>query len=253
VIVPDHLPDGTSELLLGERDMPYDPARVSRREFSLADVRTPVMATGAIVSSRALLVAVVLLGEIAARANELSAGKAAEALRLCEEASRASWMNQPAAMTPLDDAVLLAEAAVAADDTDPHAHLALFCTLDHQFQIAGLSWRSFSRLQRIRREIERASALAPDDPDILVARGGFLCRIPRPLGGDSALGEKLLLRALELRPDHVVGRLDLAKSLAARHAPEARARAYGALALAKRQHATRQEIEAEELLASLRD
>jgi hypothetical protein len=197
------------------------------------------------------IVACVVMIAIAARANELSAAKAAEALRLCEETSRVSWMNKSAAITPLDDVVAVAEAAVAADESDAHAHLALFCVLARQLEIAGLSWRSFSRLQRVHREIDRASALAPEDPEILVARGALLCRIPRPLGGNPALGEKLLLRALELKPEHVGGRLYLAKALAARHAPEARARAYEALALAKKAGATREGIEAQELLASL--
>jgi len=189
----------------------------------------------------------------ASRGNEVSAAKAAEALRRCDEASRASWMDKPAAITPLDDVVVIAEAAVAADDSDARAHLALFCALSRQLEIAGLSWRSFSRLRRVHREIDRAGMLAPDDPDILVARGGFLCRIPRPLGGNQVLGEQLLLRALELEPEHVVGRLYLAKALAARRAPEARARTYEALALAKKKHASREQVEAEELLASLRD
>jgi hypothetical protein len=190
---------------------------------------------------------------IAARANEISAGKAAEALRLCDETSRASWMNKTAALKPLDEVVVVAESAVAVDDSDAHAHLALFCALDRQLEVAGLSWRSFSRLQRVHREIDRANALAPDDPEVLVARGGFLCRTMRPLGGDPALGEKLLVRALALKPDHVVGRLYLAMALAARRAPEARARAYEALAAARHAQAAREEVEAEELLASLRD
>jgi hypothetical protein len=198
-------------------------------------------------------VACVVAIAIAARANERSAAKATEALRLCDETSRVSWMNKSAAMAPLDEVVALAEAAVAADDSDAHAHLALFCALARQLEIAGLSWRSFSRLQRVHGEIDRASALAPDDAEILVARGGLLCRIPRLLGGNPALGEKLLLRALELKPQHVGARLYLAKALATRHAPGARARAYEALALAKKAGATREEIEAQQLLASLPD
>jgi len=122
-----------------------------------------------------------------------------------------------------------------------------------QLQIAGLSWRSFDRLQRLHREINRAAALAPDDPDVLVARGELLCQIPRPLGGNRALGEKLFERALELKPDHVAGRLYLAKAIAARHAPDARARAYEALAVAKKAGAVREQSEAQELLASLDD
>ena len=205
------------------------------------------------VACSGLVVAALLAIATGARANELSAAKAADALRRCDEASRASWMDKPAAIIPLDDVVVIAEAAVTADDTDARAHLALFCALSRQLEIAGLSWRSFSRLRRVHREIDRASVLAPEDPDVLVARGGFLCRIPRPLGGNATLGEQLLLHALALEPEHVVGRLYLAKALAARRAPEARARTYEALALAKKRHATREEIEAEELLASLRD
>ena len=185
-----------------------------------------------------------------ARANEASRATSREALGMCEEVDPDAE-HKTAAIDRLDRAIALAESAIAADERDTLAHLALFCALGRQLQVAGLSWRSFARLQRAHQEIDRASELAPDEPDVLVARGEFLCQIPRPLGGNQALGEELLARALELKPDHVAGRLYFAKAIAARHAPDARAQAYEALAAAKKAGAVREQAEAQELLASL--
>jgi hypothetical protein len=196
------------------------------------------------------LCCVVALTIVQARASDLSSARAREAMRLCT-AVDAEAEGQTAAMEKLDRAVVVAQSAIAADDSDAHAHLALFCGLGRQLEIAGLSWRSFGRLAAANEAIDRAAALAPEDPDVLVARGAFISGIPRPLGGNRALGEKLLAHALEIAPDHVGARLHLAKSMAARHAPEARLRAYEAIAAAKKAGAAREQAEAAKLLASI--
>ena len=185
-----------------------------------------------------------------ARANDLSAAQAREATRICAEVDPEA-RGRTAAMDDLDRAVTIAENAIAADETDARAHLALSCALGRQLQIAGLSWRSFGRLQRVHEAMDKAAALAPEDPDVLAARGELACQLPRPLGGNRALGEKLLARALEIAPNHVAARLYLARSIATRSAPEARAQAHEAIAAAKKAGAAREQAEAEKLLASL--
>jgi cytochrome c-type biogenesis protein CcmH/NrfG len=43
-------------------------------------------------------------------------------------------------------------------------------------------------------------ALAPDDPDILTAKGAFLIELPRYLGGDAEQGRALLRAAVAKDP-----------------------------------------------------
>ncbi|HXJ35321.1 MAG TPA: hypothetical protein VMS22_14910 [Candidatus Eisenbacteria bacterium] len=187
-----------------------------------------------------------------ARANDASTARAKDALKVCNEVDRMPADKQKK-IDFLDKGVEMGEAAIAADDEDPRAHFALFCNLAKQCDMAGLSWRILGRLRRMQAEIDRAYELAPRDPDILVSRGELLRRLPGPLGGDKEKGERLLFLAVEIKPDHVAARLYLARALADDGAPEARAKAYEALALAKKAGAVREQAEAQELLASLND
>jgi hypothetical protein len=204
---------------------------------------------------RLFLVSALLAGTVGllapiARANDVSTAKAKDALRVCNEVDRMPADKQRK-MDFLDKGVEMGEAAVAADDEDPRAHFALFCNLAKQCDMAGLSWRILGRLRRMQAEIDRAYELSPRDPDILVSKGELLRRLPGPLGGDKEKGERLLILAVEIKPDHVPARLYLARALADDGAPEARAKAYEALALAKKAGSAREQAEAQELLASL--
>jgi len=206
---------------------------------------------------RLLLMSALLAGTVGwlapiARANDASTARAKDALKVCNEVDRMPADKQKK-IDFLDKGVEMGEAAIAADDEDPRAHFALFCNLAKQCDMAGLSWRILGRLRRMQAEIDRAYELAPRDPDILVSRGELLRRLPGPLGGDKEKGERLLFLAVEIKPDHVAARLYLARALADDGAPEARAKAYEALALAKKAGAVREQAEAQELLASLND
>lgn len=186
-------------------------------------------------------------------ANELSSAKAAEAMVVCMSVDGMPETDKAKKIQRLAEGVAVAEAAVAADEQDARAHLALFCNVGKKLDLAGLSWRVFGELRRMQAEIDRAQQLAPDDPDILVAKGEMLRRVPGPLGGNKEQGRALLARAVEVRPDHVSARLYLAHALADDGDPGARARIYEALAVAKKAGAVREQSEAQQLLASLRD
>ena len=54
-------------------------------------------------------------------------------------------------------------------------------------------------------------ALAPDDPDLLVAKGALLLELPWFLGGDAKQGEGLLRAALAKDPSNPVVRRYLSK------------------------------------------
>jgi hypothetical protein len=186
-------------------------------------------------------------------ANDLSSAKAAEAMVVCDSADRMPAADKAKKIKRLEEGVVLSEAAIAADEQDARAHLALFCNVGRELDLAGLSWRVFGQVRRMQAEIDRAQELAPDDPDILVAKGELLRRLPGPLGGNKEQGRALLLHAVQIRPDHLPARLYLARALADDRDPGARAGVYEALAAAKKAGAVREQSEAQELLASLRD
>jgi cytochrome c-type biogenesis protein CcmH/NrfG len=192
-----------------------------------------------------------LLG--AALAGDAPAAMAEQALAICQSVERMPAGDTERKLARLADGLRMSEAAVAADDGNARAHLAVCCNLGKQLDLTGLSLRAFGRLRRMQAEVERAAALAPDDPDVLIARGEILRRTPVSLGGDRELGRALLRRAVELYPDHVAARLYLARAMADDRAPDARTRVSEAVAAAKRCGAAAEQSEAEELLASLRD
>jgi hypothetical protein len=142
-----------------------------------------------------------------------------------------------------------AERAVAADDGDALAHFAVFCSLGGRMQRQGISLAALSNLRRLRREIDRTLALAPDYADALAGKGSLLCETPWLLGGDPAAGEVLLRRAIVLDPEWVRPRLTLAEALLARgERAEAATVAREALALAEREQDAEKVVDARALL-----
>jgi cytochrome c-type biogenesis protein CcmH/NrfG len=183
-----------------------------------------------------------------ARANETSRAMAFQAFVLCKSIDRMPLADPEAT---IEEGIRLSEAAVAADAEDGRAHLALFCNIGRQLDLAGLGWRTFGRLRRAKIAIARAYELAPYDPDILIAKAEMLRRLPATLGGDKAGAFALLRRAVELEPDNVGVRLHLARATAADRSPDARACIFDALALAERNGAVQEQSEARALLISL--
>jgi tetratricopeptide (TPR) repeat protein len=186
-----------------------------------------------------------------AGADDRSRPLTAAALSLCERVDDTPEGDRTDRLARLEEGVRMSEAAIAADSSDARAHLALFCSLGKQLTLAGLSWRSLGRLSRAREAIDHAQALAPADPDVLVAKGEMIRRLPLPLGGDKAAGLLLIRRAVEIAPDHVAARLHLARAMADDGAPDARAQIRRALEVAERCGAERERSEARALLASL--
>jgi cytochrome c-type biogenesis protein CcmH/NrfG len=164
---------------------------------------------------RLLAASVLLLGVLAGRVAAVPAGhpEALEALGLCRAAERLQGM---ARRDSLERGLVLARAAVAADAADAAAHFATFCTLGRLVQLRGLDvWHPFDALRALG-ELDAAVRLAPDDPDILAAKGAVLMRLPRLLGGDTPEGRAWLRRALARDPDHCAARAYLAAADASR-------------------------------------
>jgi hypothetical protein len=158
-----------------------------------------------------VMVAVLLLGQAASmRADHLPGSfRALEALALCDAAARQSDDGTRAAL--LERGLALAETAVAADDGDAAGHFAVFCNLGRHLQLHPLGWGSLTAVRRVRHAIDRALELAPASAQVLTAKGIMLLELPRLFGGDTAEGERLLRRALELAP----GFADAEEALAA--------------------------------------
>lgn len=172
-----------------------------------------------------------------------------EALRLCQRADDAPPAEVDAMLA---ESLRLAEAAVAADDRDPLAHFAVFCALGGQMERAGIGLAALSRLRRLRREVDRTLELAPDYGDALFGKGSLLLETPRVLGGDPAEGERMLRRAIEVEPDYLDPRVELAEALLARGArSDAREQARQALAIAERTQDAADVAEVRALLAKI--
>jgi len=170
-----------------------------------------------------------------------------EALELCHRADDAPEGERAAL---LDRALAQAERAIAADDGDALAHFAVFCSLGGKMRRAGASVGALAELRRLRREIDRTLELAPDFADALAGKGALLLDAPRLLGGDPKDAERQLRRALEIDPDYLGPRLDLARALRARGAKdEAHAEAERALEIARRKNDADGIKRAEALLA----
>jgi len=140
-----------------------------------------------------------------------------DALAACHEAVRGSDSERHAL---LDRGLALAERATATDDGDAAAHFAVFCNLGRRVQLDGLHLWQLGTVHRLRREIDRTLELAPSATQALVAKAAFLLELPRLFGGDPAAAEEVARRAVASDPASRPAHLILARTLAARGAPE---------------------------------
>ena len=154
---------------------------------------------------RALGTSALLVGVLAGTTWAVPAGQPAalDALALCRAAER---LEGAARRESLERGLALATAAVAADEQDAAAHFATFCTLGRLVQLRVL--RVLRPLEALRAldELDTAVRLAPDDPDVLTAKGAALLSLPRMLGGDAREGREWLRRALARDPQHCAAR-----------------------------------------------
>lgn len=145
-------------------------------------------------------------------ARDASGSPAARrAMTLCLDAATVDDDGRRAEM--LERGLADAERAVAENVNDAKAHFAVFCNLGRKLEDDGASLAGVANVSRLKSEIDRALALEPAFVDALTAKGAFLVKLPGILGGDAEEGERMLRRAVQLAPNHVPARLELAKAL----------------------------------------
>jgi tetratricopeptide (TPR) repeat protein len=105
----------------------------------------------------------------------------------------------------------LGQRAVALDDRSPDAHFSVFCNRGESMRLDGETIRDVVGLRSLIRELDRTLELAPNHAGALSAKGTFLVRLPRLLGGDVARGEAMLHRVISLDPSAVTARIGLAR------------------------------------------
>ena len=145
----------------------------------------------------------------------------------------------------------LAEEALRLDPNDSDAHFAMFGNWGRWLQLDGWFKNSF-QLTALRRHLDRAIELDPNHADALAAKGGLYLELPGFLGGDITKAEGLLARSVELDPESVGARLELADCyVRLKRRNEARELAGTALRLAILQGKQRYIKRANKLLAEL--
>jgi len=166
-----------------------------------------------------LVIAVTLTAAGTVRALPPGSSLAEESLRLCLTADERREEERHEVFARGRD---LAEAALAVDAKDARAHFALFCNLGRRLQSSPIPHPV--EVMRALRAMDAALALAPDDPDVMTAKGALMLNLPRLLGGDPHDGETWLRRALAADPGQCAARRYLADVLVQRGAvDEARA------------------------------
>jgi hypothetical protein len=146
------------------------------------------------------------------------------------------------------------ERAVAADDQSPAAHFAVFCNMGELMRLDGESISSVLALRRLLGELDRTLELSPGHADAMAAKGTFLVRLPRILGGDTVKGEAMLREVIRLDPNAFSSRLTLAETCDARgDRAEAIAFATRALEIAREQGRADKIAQAQATLAELHD
>jgi tetratricopeptide (TPR) repeat protein len=134
---------------------------------------------------------------------------AVEALKCVEDAEEA--LTDESKLAAYQRGLELARQAVAADDRNADAHFAVFATQGKIMLIEGATLNP-ANLVKANRELDRTLELEPNHADALASKGGLYRQLPWLLGGDLAKAEDCLTRAVQLNPEAVGARIELAQT-----------------------------------------
>jgi tetratricopeptide (TPR) repeat protein len=152
--------------------------------------------------------ALCLVGRVAL-AEPTARDLATKSLEECEHGRQAP--TRPERASAFARGEELATRAIALDDHSADAHFAWFCNRGEAMRLDGETLRDVFGIRSLMRELDRTLELQPDHAGALSAKGTFLVRLPRVLGGDVDRGEAILQRVLQLDPTAVAARIALAR------------------------------------------
>ncbi len=145
----------------------------------------------------------------------------------------------------------LATRAVNLDDENADAHFAIFGNKGRILLLEGVTANPVSLLQ-VNRDLERALELNPNHADALAAKGGLYRQLPWVLGGSLSVAETCLTKAIQLDPEAVSARIELAATYRDMGQPERGVPLLKtAASIAERQGKGRQLREARDLMREL--
>lgn len=174
------------------------------------------------------------------------ADKSLECLRRGEDA-----LTEASKRAAYQEGAELARQAVATDDLNADAHFALFANEGRLMLLEGLSANPFN-LMKASEELDRALEIDPNHADALAAKGGLYRQLPWLLGRDLDKAESYLSRAIQLNPNAVSARIELAQTYKEQGHPERGLPLLrDAAKIAERQGKYRQLAEARQLLSEL--
>ncbi len=199
----------------------------------------------------AAVVAVLSTGSLVRAETETATDLAKQARSECDAGRRATERTDREVHFKRGEAI--AHQAVALDDTVADGHFAVFCNMGELMRLDGETISDLLALHTLLGELDRTLRLNPDHTDALAAKGTFLVRLPRLLGGNMIEGEKILRQVIAKDPNAFTSRLALAKTCEARgDRDEAMSFATRALEIARAQGRADKISEAQATLDELR-
>src|SRR5258707_844933 len=157
----------------------------------------------------AALAVLCAFGGVAEASDPSAANLAQQSINECEAGRQTTDRDERAKRFAHGEE--MATRAVALDEHCAQAHFALFCNRGESMRLDGESIRDVIGLRGLLRELDRTIELEPDHPGALSAKGTFLVRLPRLLGGNVDQGEAILHRVITLDPTAVTARISLAR------------------------------------------
>jgi tetratricopeptide (TPR) repeat protein len=109
------------------------------------------------------------------------------------------------------EAQRIADSAIESKPDDPAA-VALLALLEARALRDANIFRQALMLPALRRTLDRALALAPDDGELLDAKGTLLLRLPSFSGGNPRIARELFEHAVEVDPSDTTAYLGLAEA-----------------------------------------
>lgn len=117
------------------------------------------------------------------------------------------------------EGLALAKRALTIDDSNADGHFALFATEGRIMLLDGVTPNPVSLL-KVNKELERCLELNPNHSDALAAKGGLYRQLPWVLGGNLDKAETCLKRSIEIDPNAVGARIELARTYRDKGKPE---------------------------------